>query len=130
MIPAVKSAIACAAVAAAAFAAVAAPFRLPPGASAEKPVGDAKGWHCNGTLGLSFQQAQRRLAAAVAAAGWTHLHTIELGKDRVLEAWSRADEELTVMIWRISPGESAFSYGVSKKAGADNFRGPGKVGGR
>ena len=58
-----KSAIACAAVAAAAFAAVAAPFRMPPGASAEKPAGDAKGWHCNGSLRLSFQQAQRRLAA-------------------------------------------------------------------
>lgn len=106
------------------------PFPLPPGASAEKPAADANGWHCNGTLGLSFQQAQRRLASAVASAGWTHLHTIELGRDRVLEAWSRAGEELTVMIWRISSRESAFSYGVSKKAGADNFKRPGKVGGR
>lgn len=109
-------------IAAAVLTVVASPFVLPPGASLENASAASQGWHGNGTLALSFLQAQKRLASSVAASGWRHLHTIELGRDRVLEAWSRGDEELTVMIWRIRPGESAFSYGVSKKAGAENSK--------
>ena len=73
-------------------------------------------------LGVSFNQAQAQFAAKVAAAGWAHLHTISLGRDRVLEAWSRGDKELTMMIWRIAPGRSGFSYGLSMKAGAGDIK--------
>ena len=79
---------------------------------------DGKGWLGSGSLPLSFTAAKARLGTAISAAGWAHLHTIELSKDRVLEAWSRRDEELTVMVWRIAAGRSGFSYGISKKAGA------------
>ena len=101
----------------AAFAATAdAPFTLPPSARIAETRTDGRGWKASGEIALSFQQAQRGLAGKVAAAGWRHLHTIKMGKDRVLEAWSRGEEELTVMVWRLAPGRSGFSYGLSKKA--------------
>ena len=93
------------------------PFTLPPGAKVVKAAG-AKGWQANGTIGLSFAQARARLGTAISSAGWSHLHTIKLSRNRVLEAWSRGAEELTVMIWRVSSGRSGFSYGISGKAGA------------
>lgn len=92
-------------------------FTLPPGAKVAA-ASDARGWQANGTIALSFAQAKARLGTAISGAGWSHLHTIELSKDRVLEAWSRGGEELTVMIWRLAPGKSGFSYGLSKKATA------------
>lgn len=97
--------------------AAAGPFTLPPGAKVAEAA-DAKGWQANGTIGLSFVQAKARLGTVISNAGWSHLHTIELSKDRILEAWSRGAEELTVMIWRISGGRSGFSYGISGKAGS------------
>lgn len=99
------------------FPAAAGPFALPPGAKVAETA-NAKGWSASGTIGLSFAQAKARLGSAISSAGWTHLHTIELSKDRVLEAWSRGLDELTVMIWRVSSGRSGFSYGISGKAGA------------
>lgn len=118
------------AIAAAVLTVVASPFVLPPGVSLENPPLASKGWQGNGVLALSFLQAQKRLASSVAASGWRHLHTIELGRDRVLEAWSRGDEELTVMIWRIRPGESGFSYGVSRKSEAGDPRKAERIKGR
>lgn len=99
------------------FPAAADPFKLPAGAKVTQAQ-DGKGWLGSGSLPLSFTAAKARLGTAISAAGWAHLHTIELSKDRVLEAWSRRDEELTVMVWRIAAGRSGFSYGISKKAGA------------
>ena len=93
------------------------PFALPPSAKMTSASG-ARGWQASGTIGLSFTQAKARLATAIAAAGWTHLHSIALGKDRMLDAWSRGGEELTLMVWRLAPGKSGFSYGLSKKATA------------
>ena len=99
------------------FAAAApAPFALPISAKAEE--GDAKtgGWKASGTIAVSYRQARAQFAVKVAAAGWAHMHTINLGKDRTVEAWQRGGEELTLMIWSLGPGKSGFSYGVSKKA--------------
>lgn len=93
-----------------------APFRLPPGAQVEESA-DGKGWQANGTLPMSFQAAQKRLAAAASASGWEHVHTISLGPDRILDAWSRGGNELTVMVWRMAPGKSGFSYGITEKSG-------------
>ena len=94
------------------------PFVLPPSARVTVTNAAGKGWMTSGEIRLSFQQAQHGLATRITAAGWCHLHTIGLGKDRVLDAWSRGDEELTVMVWRLAPGRSGFSYGLSKKATA------------
>ena len=93
---------------------LAAPFVLPPAATVFETAADGKGWQVSGTLSISFVQAQARLVTSIAAAGWSHLHTINLGKDRQLDAWSRGSEELTLMVWRIAPGKSGFSYGVSR----------------
>ena len=100
------------------FASAPAPFALPISAKAEKGDAKAGGWKASGTVGVSFRQARAQFAVKVAAAGWAHMHTIRLGKDRTLEAWQRGGEELTLMIWSVGPGKSGFSYGVSKKAGA------------
>lgn len=99
-------------------AATPAPFALPIAAKAEKGDAKAGGWKASGTITVSFRQARAQFAVKVAASGWTHMHTIKLGKDRTVEAWQRGGEELTLMIWSIKPGKSGFSYGVSKKAGA------------
>jgi len=101
-----------------AFARAPAPFTLPVRAKIVQAAADGKGWNANGEVSVSFQQARAQFAAKISAAGWGHLHTITLGKDRTLEAWSRENEELTLMIWRIAPGRSGFSYGLSSKAGA------------
>lgn len=100
------------------FAAAPAPFALPIAATLEKGDAAAGGWKASGTVGVSYRQARAQFAVKVAAAGWAHMHTIKLGKDRTVEAWQRGGEELTLMIWAIGPGQSGFSYGVSKKAGA------------
>lgn len=95
-----------------------APFTLPVRAKVTETAADGKGWKANGSVPVSFQQAKAQFGSKIAAAGWAHLHTIQLGSGRVLEAWSRGSEELTLMVWRISPGVSGFSYGLSSKAGA------------
>ena len=94
------------------------PFQLPILAKVTETAVDGKGWAASGEIGVSFEQAQAQLAVKVSSSGWVHLHTIALGRDRVLDAWSRGDRELTVMAWRISPGKSGFSYGVSAKSSA------------
>lgn len=100
------------------FAAAPAPFTLPISAKVEKGDAAAGGWKASGTVAVSFKQARAQFAVKVAAAGWAHMHTIKLRKDRTVEAWQRGGEELTLMIWSLEPGKSGFSYGVSKKAGA------------
>ena len=99
-------------------AATPAPFALPIAATLEKGDAKAGGWKASGTIAVSYRQARAQFAVKVAAAGWAHMHTINLGKDRTVEAWQRGGEELTLMIWAIGPGKSGFSYGVSRKAGA------------
>ena len=97
---------------------VSAPFALPIAATLAEGDAKAGGWKASGTIAVSYRQARAQFAVKVAAAGWTHMHTINLGKDRTVEAWQRGGEELTLMIWADGPGKSGFSYGVSKKAGA------------
>lgn len=97
--------------------AASAPFALPIAATLAEGDAKAGGWKASGTIAVTFGLARAQFAVKVAAAGWKHLHTISLGKDRALEAWSRGGEELTLMIWADGPGRSGFSYGVSKKAG-------------
>ena len=96
-----------------------APFTLPVRAKVVATAADGKGWTANGEIAVSFEQAKAQFGAKVAAAGWAHVHTIPLGKDRILEAWTRGDEELTLMVWRITPGRSGFSYGLSSKIGVN-----------
>lgn len=102
--------------------AVSVPFTLPPGVSVSAASEDGKGWAANGSVKLAFTAAKARLATAIAASGWKHEHSIDLGKDRVLEAWRRGDDELTVMIWRVAPGRSGFSYGLSAKGNSRGKR--------
>ena len=101
-----------------AIVASAAPFALPIAARVTESAAEGKGWKSSGEIAVSYKLARTQFAVKIAAAGWKHLHTITLGKDRVVEAWSRGGEELTLMIWAAGPGKSGFSYGVSKKAGA------------
>lgn len=100
------------------FAAAPAPFALPIAATLAEGDAKAGGWKASGTIAVSYRQARAQFAVKVAAAGWAHMHTINLGKDRTVEAWQRGGEELTLMVWALGPGKSGFSYGVSKKAGA------------
>jgi hypothetical protein len=109
-----------AAVSAAAAGRAAAPFALPTKAKVSETAAEGGGWTASGEIGVSLKQAQAQFASKAAAAGWTHLHTIPVGRDRTLEAWTRGGKELTLMLWRIGPGKSGFSYGLSSKAGRRN----------
>ena len=93
-----------------------APFTMPVRAKVTETAADGKGWMASGEIAVSFEQAKAQFGSKIAAAGWTHLHAIALGRNRMLEAWSRGSEELTLMVWRIAPGRSGFSYGLSCKA--------------
>ena len=103
--------------AAAAFAAAGpdSPFVLPLTAKVTETSADGKGWKAGGEVELSFEQAKAQFASRISAAGWSHLHSIPLGRDRVLETWTRRGQELTLMVWRLAPGRSGFSYGLSVK---------------
>lgn len=93
-----------------------APFTMPVRAKVTETAADGKGWQASGEIAVSFEQAKAQFGSKIAAARWVHLHAIALGRDRMLEAWSRGGEELTLMVWRIAPGRSGFSYGLSCKA--------------
>lgn len=67
-------------------------------------------------MALSFAAARKKLAVKLAHRGWHHVHTIELAKDRYLEAWDRGGDELTLMVWRIAAGRTGYSLGITKKA--------------
>ena len=96
------------------WAAAPSPFRLPPSAKV-RTTSATGGWMVGAEMPLSYTQAKAQLASRLAAAGWTHVHTIDLGLERSLETWIRGDDELTIMIWREAPNRSAFSYGISGK---------------
>lgn len=81
--------------------------------------GGGVGWPESGEMSISFEQAKIKLAVKANADGWRHVHTIALGKDRVLESWERDSEEMTLMVWRISAGRTGWSKGVTPKAGTD-----------
>ena len=95
----------------------AAPFRLPVGARVVSSSPDGRGWGISGELDIPFVQAKSRLLTAAVSAGWSHMHTIPLGRkgERVLMAFSRGDTELTVMVSRLGVAKAAFSCGVSAK---------------
>lgn len=95
--------------------AAAAVTNLMPNASAS---GRDVGWPESGEMALSFEQAKIKLGVRAQADGWRHVHTIPLGRDRILEAWERGPEEMTLMVWRIAPGRTGWSSGVTSKAGA------------
>lgn len=96
--------------------AAAAVTNLTPKASAP---GHAVGWPESGEMALAFEQAKIKLGARANAQGWRHVHTIPLGKDRIVEAWDRDSEEMTLMVWRIAVGRTGWSRGTTSKAGAD-----------
>lgn len=95
------------------------PFRLPLGAVVTETTADGKGWLMTGRIGLTYVSARMRFASALAASGWSHRHSIDLGSanDRVLEVWGRGRDELSLMMWRIDVDRTGFSWGLSKEVG-------------
>ena len=94
------------------------PFRLPVGAVVSSTTPDGKGWIMSGHVDLTFVSARQRFSTAIGSAGWMLKQSIPLGRmnDRCLELWSRQDDELTIMLWRISVDRTGFSWGISRKA--------------
>ena len=97
------------------LAAAAGPFKLPVRAKVLEEE-SAKGWLASGEARLAFEQAKMQFAIRLEAAGWRLRHAIALGEGRELETWTRGQDELTLMLWRISSGRSGFSYGLSRKS--------------
>lgn len=112
------------------FSAAQTPFKLPLSAKITATSLEKGGWKTNGKIGVSFEQAKKQLAVKLSSGGWVHMHSIALGKDRDVEAWTRGNEELTLMTWRISAGKAGFAYGVTQKADNDGSNVKSKRGGR
>lgn len=101
------------------FPAAQTPFKLPLSAKVTAASAENGGWKTNGEIGVSFEQAKKQFAVKLSSGGWIHMHSIALGKNRDVESWTRGDEELTLMIWRISAGKAGFAYGITQKTDND-----------
>ena len=90
------------------------PFRLPVSAEPDASAPSSGGWTSSGTMRVAVDLARRQLAVKLAASGWRHRHTIPLGGDRAVESWTRGEDELTLMTWRIAAGRSGYSFGITR----------------
>lgn len=90
------------------------PFNLPVSARSDSSTPVAGGWMSSGTMRVSFGLARRQLAVNISSAGWTHRHSIPMGRDRMVESWVRGGDELTLMTWRIAAGKTGYSYGITR----------------
>ena len=88
-----------------------APFRLPPSARLCRGAG---GWQGVGEIQLPPAAAEQRFGSALYSSGWRHVHTIHIAQGESLETWRRGGEELTLMLRKVSPDCTEFSFGVSK----------------
>lgn len=95
------------------------PFRLPVSAEPDSSAPASDGWTSGGTMRVAVDLARRQLAVKLAASGWRHRHTIPLGRDRAVESWSRGEDELTLMTWRIEAGLTGYSFGVTRQKRGD-----------
>ena len=95
------------------------PFRLPVSAEPDSSAPALGGWTSSGTMRVAVDLARRQLAVKMRAAGWRHRHTISLGRDRAVESWTRGEDELTLMTWRIAAGRTGYSFGITRQTRGD-----------
>lgn len=90
-------------------------FKLPLAAKVTEssPKGDT--WRENGVVSAPYVHAVGLFRSTLARDGWSFVREIALQKPagRSLIVWKRGKTEITLMLWRIKPMETGFSWGVS-----------------
>ena len=73
------------------------------------------GWQEQGSMLVTFVNAEGQFKSLMAQQGWSFLHSVPItpGNTRTLYAWRRGNQETTLMLWRIDVGKTGYSWGVS-----------------
>lgn len=92
-------------------------FQLPLAAKVTErsPKGDT--WRESGVIKAPYVHSVGQFKSALARDGWSFVREIALQKPagRSLIVWKRGKNEITLMLWRIKPRETGFSWGVSQQ---------------
>ena len=74
-------------------------------------------WRQNAVLRVTYTAAVNQLKAVIGQQGWRLKQELTLGtaaSDRSLIVFTRGKTDITVMVWKISVGETGFSWGASE----------------
>lgn len=93
------------------------PFVMPGNVIVTARDESGRTWRVNGRLNRSMTDTQKEFTAAIEREKFKFQHEIPLGKEdnRKLLAWRKQNQELILMIWRISDQVTGFAWGVGKK---------------
>jgi len=89
-------------------------FRLPLSATVLRRDDSGDTWRENGFVKAPFASAFGQFESSLARDNWRFVHRIDLSRlpERALFVWRRGESEITLMLWRESPGRTGFSWGV------------------
>lgn len=92
-------------------------FKLPLAAKVTESSPKGGTWRENGVIVAPYVHALGQFKSTLARDGWSFVREIALQKPagRSLIVWKRGKTEITLMLWRIKPKETGFSWGVSQK---------------
>lgn len=92
-------------------------FKLPLAAKVTESSLKGGTWRENGVIKTPYVHAVGQFKSALARDGWNFVREIALQKPagRSLIVWKRGKTEITLMLWRIKPKETGFSWGVSQQ---------------
>lgn len=74
-------------------------------------------WRQNAILRVTYTAAVNQLKAVIGQQGWRLKQELTLGtvaSDRSLLVFARGETDITVMVWKISVGETGFSWGANE----------------
>ncbi|MBO4491959.1 MAG: hypothetical protein J5944_11435 [Lentisphaeria bacterium] len=91
--------------------------KLPPGGTVIGPI-DSSGrtWAMSGVYAKPIEQLKKELSDVMRAEQYELLHEIPLTDDqsKLLIAWKKKEIKLIFMLWKMSDGETGFSWGRSQ----------------
>lgn len=92
-------------------------FRLPLAAKVTESSPKGGTWRENGVIKAPYVHSVGQFKSALARDGWSFVREIALQKPagRSLIVWKRGKTEITLMLWRIKPRKTGFSWGVSQQ---------------
>ena len=93
-------------------------FEMPPGTRILLDDPTARGWTRTGIVPDTFERTVRFVSGKMTRAGFNSAHRVESPQEhgRILEEWhDPSGQRVLWMIWRVSDGETGFSWGREKK---------------
>lgn len=91
-------------------------IKLPISAKVTSRDNSGKGWNENGFMNVTYVLAKKQFATKLRSQNWSLEQYIDMGKkkERCLTVWQKGGQKMTLMIWRVKNGQSAFSWGLNK----------------